>query len=66
MAWIEQNTLFHVGLGFRVGFADAQIRGRKEYRPKNAVFFRGKRHDNNMLKAQILLSRNLLSLRRLL
>ena len=25
MAWTEQNTLFHVGLGFRVGFAGAQI-----------------------------------------
>ena len=24
MAWTEQNTLFHVGLGFRVGFAGAQ------------------------------------------
>ena len=25
MAWTEQNTLFHVGLGFRVGFVGAQI-----------------------------------------
>ena len=24
MAWTEQTTLFHVGLGFRVGFAGAQ------------------------------------------
>ena len=24
MAWTEQNTLFHVGLGFRVGFVGAQ------------------------------------------
>ena len=25
MAWTEQNMLFHVGLGFRVGFAGAQM-----------------------------------------
>ena len=25
MAWTEQSTLFHVGLGFRVGFAGAQM-----------------------------------------
>ena len=31
--------------------------GRKENRPKNAVF-RGKRHDNKIFKVQILLSRN--------
>ena len=27
MAWTEQSTLFHVGLGFRVGFAGAQVLG---------------------------------------
>ena len=25
MVWTEQSTLFHVGLGFRVGFANAQV-----------------------------------------
>ena len=28
MAWTEQSTLFHVGLGFRVGFAGAQLKER--------------------------------------
>ena len=37
--------------------------GREENRPKNAVF-RGKRHDNKILKVRILLSRILLSLLR--
>ena len=28
MAWTEQSTLFHVGLGFRVGFAGARCKHR--------------------------------------
>ena len=39
--------------------------GREGKRPKT-LFFLGKRHDNMILKVHIVLSRNLLSLRRLL
>ena len=30
-AWIDQKALFHVGLGFRVGFAGAQLWGPYDY-----------------------------------
>ena len=39
-------------------FRGVGIGGGEENRPKTLFFFRGKRHDNKILKVQILLSRN--------
>ena len=41
-----------------LGKGEGGLGGREENRPETLFFFHGERHDNKILKVQILLSRN--------